>query len=41
VYDFWQDGEYRAFTEWKNRFGRETYELGRGETGEASFRVLQ
>jgi predicted O-methyltransferase YrrM len=40
VYDFWQDGEYRAFTEWKNRFGRETYELGRGDTGEASFRVI-
>lgn len=37
----WQDGEYRALTEWCQQYNREVYELGRSNNGAATFRVLQ
>lgn len=40
-YQNWENGEYKAFNEWKQEFGREAQELNRTEDGEASFRVLK
>lgn len=40
-YQNWEQGEYKAFNEWKEEFGREAQELNRTEDGEASFRVLK
>lgn len=41
LYENWEQGEYKAFNEWKEEFGREAHELNRTEDGEASFRVLR
>lgn len=40
-YQNWEQGEYKAFSEWKQEFGRKAHELNRTEDGEASFRVLK
>lgn len=40
-YQNWEQGEFKAFNEWKEEFGREAHELNRTEDGEASFRVLK
>lgn len=41
TYRNWEQGEYKAFNEWIETQNRKIYELGRGDTGEVSFRVLQ
>ena len=40
-YQNWEQGEYKAFNEWKEEFGRKVHEINRTEDGEASFRVLR
>lgn len=40
-YQNWEQGEYKAFSEWKEEFGRITDEINRTDDGEASFRVLK
>lgn len=40
-YKNWEQGEYKAFNEWIDTYNRKTHQLGAGEYGEASFRVLQ
>lgn len=40
-YKDWEQGEYKAFNEWKEKYNRKAYELGRTSYGEASFRILQ
>lgn len=40
-YQNWQNGEYKAFNEWKVEYKRELHELNRTDDGEAAFRVLK
>ena len=40
-YQYWEEGEYKAFMEWQEQFDRETYPLIRGTMGEAVFRVVK
>ena len=40
-YQNWQNGEYKAFEEWKAEYKRKVHEINRTEDGEASFRVLK
>ena len=40
-YQNWQNGEYKAFEEWKAEYKRKVHEIDRTEDGEASFRVLK
>ena len=40
-YKNWEQGEYKAFNEWKEEHNRKTYQINAGEYGEASFRILQ
>jgi hypothetical protein len=41
LYQNWEQGEYKAFNEWRAEFGREVFEINHTEDGEASFRVLK
>lgn len=40
-YPYWEQGEYKAFNEWKGEYNRKAYPLGTGDYGEASFRIVQ
>lgn len=40
-YTYWRDNEYKAFHEWQDKYNRETEMIGRGHTGQATFRVLK
>ena len=39
-YQNWEQGEYKAFNEWKENYGRKVQEINRTEDGEASYRIL-
>jgi len=40
-YKNWEQDEYKAFNEWKQKHNRKVYELGRTEFGESSYRILK
>jgi len=40
-YQNWQEGEHKAFEEWKQTYDRKSYMLCRGVLGQASFRIVQ
>jgi hypothetical protein len=39
-YQNWENGEYKAFEEWKAEYKRRVQEINRTDDGESSFRVL-
>jgi hypothetical protein len=39
-YPCWEEGEWKAFTEWQEEYGREVHQLGINWT-QASYRVIQ
>ena len=40
-YKNWEEGEYKAFLEWKEKYEREAFELNRTRDGEATFRIIK
>lgn len=40
-YQNWEEGEFKAFQEWLEKYDRHAFELGRTADGEASYRILQ
>lgn len=38
-YTNWEEGEYKAFNEWREKFHRETHEIGR-DGAQAAYRVI-
>lgn len=41
TYKFWEQGEYKAFTEWQEVHNRQVHQLTTGPRGQAAFRILQ
>lgn len=40
-YEYWEQGEYKAFNEWKETYNRVVYPLDKTKRGQASFRIIQ
>jgi len=40
-YENWEQGEYKAFCEWQEKYDRKVYPLTKGDRGQASFRIIQ
>jgi predicted O-methyltransferase YrrM len=40
-YVYWEQGQYKAFNEWLEKYDRKAYLLSRGILGQAAFRIIQ
>ena len=40
-YTNWEQGQYKAFEEWLEKYGRKAHLLSRGTLGQASFRIIK
>jgi hypothetical protein len=40
-YKYWEQGEYKAFCEWQEKYNRKAHQLTEGAEGQASFRIIK
>ncbi len=41
AYDCWEQGQYKAFNEWLEKYNRKAHLLSRGKMGQGAFRIIQ